>query len=73
MRLSQEECVAHGGHYMESGNVTEMSDPPGHPHTCRLCGKKATLQKREPWYWVEADMKGQWPPVDTNRSWGYQR
>lgn len=38
--LTEDECVAAGGHCFESDGVTLLSYPPQYPETCKHCGKR---------------------------------
>lgn len=46
--LTEDECVAVGGHCFESDGITLTSNPPQYPETCKHCGKRRIATPRHP-------------------------
>lgn len=49
--MTEEECVAIGGHCWQSSNELLMTSPPQSIRTCKHCGKQQTGTPREPMEW----------------------
>ena len=49
--MTEEECVAIGGHCYEMENYVLTSDPPQYDRTCKHCGKQQRGRAQESIDW----------------------